>query len=72
MHLIYIFEYIKVITNSWGGGSGDPWYNEAMRAWIVAGQIPVFALGNSGPSCRSANSPGTNSLHKYNLSTNIR
>jgi subtilisin family serine protease len=47
-----------VITNSWGGGSGDPWYNDAMRAWIVAGQIPVFALGNSGPSCRSANSPG--------------
>jgi len=47
-----------IITNSWGGGSNDPWYNEAMRAWIVAGQIPVFALGNSGPSCGSSNSPG--------------
>lgn len=48
----------NVVTNSWGGGSGDDWYNEAMRAWIVAGIIPVFALGNSGPGCGSANSPG--------------
>jgi len=47
-----------IVTNSWGGGSGDVWYNDAMRAWIVADIIPVFALGNSGSSCGSANSPG--------------
>jgi len=47
-----------IITNSWGGGSNDPWYNEAMRAWIVHHQIPVFALGNSGSRCSSHNSPG--------------
>jgi len=48
----------NVITNSWGGGSNDDWYNDAMRAWQQNGQIPVFAMGNSGSSCRSANSPG--------------
>jgi len=47
-----------VVTNSWGGGSDDPWYDSSMRAWIIAGMVPVFALGNSGPSCRSHNSPG--------------
>lgn len=47
-----------IVTNSWGGGSNDDWYNDEMRAWIVAGIIPVFALGNSGPGCGTANSPG--------------
>lgn len=47
-----------VITNSWGGGSNDPWYNDVMRAWQQNDQIPVFAMGNSGSSCRTANSPG--------------
>jgi subtilisin family serine protease len=47
-----------VVNNSWGGGSGDPWYQDYVDAWRDAGIIPVFAIGNSGPSCGSANSPG--------------
>jgi hypothetical protein len=61
-----------VVTNSWGGGSNDPWYNDAMRSWIIAGMIPVFALGNSGPSCSSSNSPG-DSLYTIGVgATNIQ
>jgi len=48
----------KVVSNSWGGGSGQTWYNSQVSAWRQANIVPVFALGNSGPSCRSANSPG--------------
>jgi len=46
------------VSNSWGGGSGNTFYNSAISAWRAAGIVPVFALGNSGPSCGSANSPG--------------
>ncbi|RHY25989.1 hypothetical protein DYB32_007959 [Aphanomyces invadans] len=47
-----------VINNSWGGGSGSTWFQANVNAWRAAGIIPVFANGNSGPSCRTANSPG--------------
>jgi subtilisin family serine protease len=46
------------VTNSWGGGSGQTWYNSQVSAWRQANIIPVFAIGNAGSSCRSANSPG--------------
>jgi subtilisin family serine protease len=29
-----------------------------MNAWRAADIAPIFAIGNSGPGCRSANSPG--------------
>jgi subtilisin family serine protease len=48
----------NIVSNSWGGGSGDPWYNSVISAWRSAGIIPVFAIGNSGSACRTANSPG--------------
>jgi len=47
-----------VVSNSWGGGQGDDWYASYVDAWQDAGMIPVFAQGNSGPNCETANSPG--------------
>ncbi|RHY42709.1 hypothetical protein DYB34_012094 [Aphanomyces astaci] len=47
-----------VINNSWGGGSGSSWYQANVNAWQAAGIIPVFANGNAGPNCGTANSPG--------------
>jgi len=48
----------QVCSNSWGGGNEDPFYNDVINAWHAARVIPVFAIGNSGPLCRTANSPG--------------
>lgn len=47
-----------IINNSWGGGGGDLWYKQYVDAWVAAGMFPAFSAGNSGPSCRSAGSPG--------------
>uniref|UniRef100_K3WF13 subtilisin n=1 Tax=Globisporangium ultimum (strain ATCC 200006 / CBS 805.95 / DAOM BR144) TaxID=431595 RepID=K3WF13_GLOUD len=47
-----------VVSNSWGDNQGDLWYKGPADAWIKAGIVPVFALGNSGPACATANSPG--------------
>ncbi len=47
-----------VINNSWGGGSGDAFYQSTVQAWVASGIFPQFAIGNSGPGCGSANSPG--------------
>jgi subtilisin family serine protease len=47
-----------IVNNSWGGGPHDPWYAQYVSAWVQAGIIPVFSLGNSGPGCNTANSPG--------------
>ncbi|ODM94262.1 Bacillopeptidase F [Orchesella cincta] len=48
----------QVVSNSWGGGNDDPFYNDIILGWRAADIVPVFAIGNSGPGCRSANSPG--------------
>jgi subtilisin family serine protease len=47
-----------VVSNSWGGGQGDKWYQKVTDAWNAAGILTVFAMGNSGSRCRTANSPG--------------
>jgi subtilisin family serine protease len=47
----------NVVSNSWGGGQANPFYNEVINAWHAAGIVPVFANGNSGPDCTTANSP---------------
>jgi len=39
-------------------GSDDTFYNDVVAMWDGAGIIPVFAIGNAGPGCRSAQSPG--------------
>ncbi|GLH97449.1 S8 family serine peptidase [Phytohabitans aurantiacus] len=47
-----------VVNNSWGGGQNDPWYRQTIAAWVAAGIFPSFAVGNDGPDCGTANSPG--------------
>jgi subtilisin family serine protease len=47
-----------VVNNSWGGGPGDQFYLETVRAWRAAGIIPVFASGNPGPECGQGGAPG--------------
>ncbi|KAF1322697.1 hypothetical protein FI667_g11081, partial [Globisporangium splendens] len=48
----------RVVSNSWGGDGGDDFFKDVVAAWIKAGIVPVFALGNSGPECSTAGSPG--------------
>jgi subtilisin family serine protease len=47
-----------IINNSWGGGSGDPFYQAIVEAWVASGIFPAFSNGNAGPFCSSAGSPG--------------
>ncbi|HEX9677117.1 MAG TPA: S8 family serine peptidase, partial [Anaerolineales bacterium] len=47
-----------VVNNSWGGPSGDIWYQQSVQAWRAADIFPAFAAGNSGPGSGSINSPG--------------
>jgi subtilisin family serine protease len=48
----------QVVNNSWGGGGGDPFYFDIVRAWVASGIFPVFSPGSSGPGCASVGSPG--------------
>lgn len=47
-----------IVNNSWGGASGNAWYQSLVQAWVAAGIFPAFSNGNNGPSCRTAGSPG--------------
>ncbi|MEM8534865.1 MAG: S8 family serine peptidase [Chloroflexota bacterium] len=47
-----------IVNNSWGGPSGDPWYQDVVDAWIASGMFPAFSNGNSGPSCNTSGVPG--------------
>ncbi|MGH9249720.1 MAG: carboxypeptidase regulatory-like domain-containing protein, partial [Acidimicrobiales bacterium] len=47
-----------VVNNSWGGGPGDPFYQDIVNAWRAAGIFPVFSAGNPGPDCGAGGSPG--------------
>lgn len=53
MFLDHTYNIINIV----GGGQGDDFYNDIIAAWAAADIIPVFAIGNSGPMCSSANSP---------------
>jgi len=52
-----------VVNNSWGylyshaPNMYDP-IKDALNAWIAANIVPVFAIGNEGPSPRTTRSPG--------------
>jgi subtilisin family serine protease len=46
-----------VVNNSWGTGGGLTVYQAAVQAWVAAGIFPVFAAGNSGPSCQTMLAP---------------
>ena len=47
-----------VVNNSWGGGSGDPFFRPAVQAWIASGIFPAFSNGNNGPACGTAGLAG--------------
>jgi subtilisin family serine protease len=47
-----------IVNNSWGGTGGDPWYVSYVKTWLSAGILPSFSIGNSGPACGTAGSPG--------------
>lgn len=58
-----------IVTNSWGADPGEDddtdddqsnnnWFEPIAEAWVAAGIIPIFAIGNAGPACRTAGSPG--------------
>jgi subtilisin family serine protease len=47
-----------IVNNSWGGGSGDPWYLEMVQSWVASGIFPAFSNGNSGPACNTSSTPG--------------
>jgi hypothetical protein len=49
-----------VVNNSWGGGSGSPWYESYIQSWRAAAIFPAFSAANSGSGCGTANSPGDN------------
>jgi len=46
-----------LVSNSWGGGRGNTFYDDVVRAWHAGGIIPLFSNGNSGSACNTANSP---------------
>lgn len=48
----------NIVSNSWAGGRGNPWYDPVIDAWIAAGIIPMFAQGNAGSRCSTDQSPG--------------
>lgn len=48
----------QLSSNSWGGAGNSFWYKSVVDAWEASGIIPIFAQGNSGPRCGTANSPG--------------
>lgn len=50
-------DHPDVVNNSWGGGS-NPWYRSYVQNWRAAGVFPAFSIGNSGPGCGTAGSPG--------------
>jgi hypothetical protein len=47
-----------IVNNSWGGGGGNFFYQRTVQSWRAAGIFPAFAIGNSGPFCNTAESPG--------------
>ncbi len=46
------------MSNSWGGSGGRDFYDDIITSWQAAGIVPVFSIGNKGPDCNTAGSPG--------------
>ena len=49
----------EIVANSWQRDSKDVALERAIEAFQAAGMLPVFAVGNAGPACGSARTPGT-------------
>ena len=47
-----------IVNSSWGGASGDPFYQATVDAWVASGIFPAFSNGNGGPNCATSGSPG--------------
>ncbi|CCI39961.1 unnamed protein product [Albugo candida] len=47
----------RIINNSWNDEKGQKYFATVLQKWIDAGIIPVFSMGNGGPSCGSVSSP---------------
>jgi len=47
-----------IVNNSWSGARGDAWFLDFVDNWRAAGILPAFAVGNNGPYCATAASPG--------------
>ncbi len=53
----------RVINNSWGGPiSHLSVFEDAVKAWVKAGIVPVFSAGNSGPNPRTIAAPAASKL----------
>ncbi len=48
----------NIVSNSWGDGTSDTFYQKTVQSWRDAGIFPVFANGNPGPTCGQASVPG--------------
>jgi subtilisin family serine protease len=48
----------NIVSNSWGGGNDNQFYNSIVSMWRAMNIVPIFAIGNAGSLCGSANSPG--------------
>jgi hypothetical protein len=48
----------SLVSNSWGGGQGDAFFDEIIATWKAVDIAPLFSIGNSGSGCGTANSPG--------------
>lgn len=50
---------IKILhSSSWGEDTDtNPYLEQYVAAWLKAGTVPVWAVGNSGPKCHTSVSP---------------
>ncbi|OQR87446.1 serine protease family S08A [Achlya hypogyna] len=49
-----------LVNNSWGGDtSTDPWFEDVVDSWHMAGITPLFANGNEGPACATTGNPAS-------------
>ena len=52
-------DFPHVVNNSWVWAPNDnPVFHPMTAAWLAAGIIPVFSMGNSGPGSDSSQPPG--------------
>ena len=57
-----------IVSNSWGSQDPrDDFYKPYVEVWREAGQIPVFANGNTGPHCGALGAPGRTFFHLHRL-----
>ncbi|CAG7721467.1 unnamed protein product [Allacma fusca] len=47
-----------LVSNGWVSSRGATWFADSIRAWRTAGIIPLTSIGDSGPGCGTAASPG--------------